>query len=147
MVVVVEPNVVVVVAGGIVVVVIGVLVVVAGTVVGATVVAGTVVGATVVAGTVVGATVVAGTVVGATVVAGGAVAGDDVGVTLPVHGNGVPQLNTGVFTPFTVRATLLESLRSDPEETAWRRSLELATADNGPLGVKADVYSAVPFTK
>ena len=73
------------------------------------------------------------------VVAGGAVAGEEVGVTLPVHGNGVPQLNVGVFTPFTVRARLLESLNNDPEETACRRSFEFATDDNGPLGVKADV--------
>ena len=81
------------------------------------------------------------------VVAGGAVAGEEVGVTLPVQGNGVPQLNVGVFTPLTVRARLLESLSSDPEETACRRNFVSATADNGPLGVKADVYSAVPFTK
>ena len=73
------------------------------------------------------------------VVAGGAVAGEEVGVTLPVQGNGVPQLNVGVFTPLTVRARLLESLSSDPEETACRRSFVSATADNGPLGVKADV--------
>jgi hypothetical protein len=73
------------------------------------------------------------------VVAGGAVAGEEVGVTLPVHGNGVPQLNMGVFTPLTVRARLLESLSSDPEETACRRNFVSATADNGPLGVKADV--------
>lgn len=81
------------------------------------------------------------------VVAGGAVAGEEVGVTLPVHGNGVPQLNVGVFTPETVRAKLLESFKSDPEVTACRRSLVFATADSGPLGVKADVYRAVPFTK
>jgi len=73
------------------------------------------------------------------VVAGGAVAGEEVGVTLPVQGNGVPQLNVGVFTPLTVRARLLESLSSDPEVTACRRSFVSATADNGPLGVKADV--------
>lgn len=73
------------------------------------------------------------------VVAGGAVAGDDVGVTLPVHGNGVPQLKIGVFTPLTVRAKLLESFKSDPEVTACRRSFVFATADNGPVGVKADV--------
>jgi hypothetical protein len=73
------------------------------------------------------------------VVAGGAVAGEEVGVTLPVHGNGVPQLNVGVFTPLTVRARLLESLSSDPEETACRRSFVSAMADSGPLGVKAEV--------
>ena len=73
------------------------------------------------------------------VVAGGAVAGEEVGVTLPVHGNGVPQLNMGVFTPLTVRARLLESLSSDPEETACRRSFVSAMADSGPLGVKAEV--------
>jgi hypothetical protein len=73
------------------------------------------------------------------VVAGGAVAGEEVGVTLPVQGNGVPQLNVGVFTPLTVRARLLESLSSDPEETACRRNFVSAMADNGPLGVKADV--------
>jgi hypothetical protein len=73
------------------------------------------------------------------VVAGGAVAGEEVGVTLPVHGNGVPQLNIGVFTPLTVRAKLLVSVKSDPEVTACRRSFVFATADNGPVGVKADV--------
>jgi hypothetical protein len=73
------------------------------------------------------------------VVAGGAVAGEEVGVTLPVHGNGVPQLNVGIFTPLTVRARLLESLSSEPEETACRRSFVSAMADSGPLGVKADV--------
>ena len=73
------------------------------------------------------------------VVAGGAVAGEEVGVTLPVHGNGVPQLKIGVFTPLTVRAKLLESFKSDPEETACRRSFVSAMADSGPLGVKAEV--------
>jgi hypothetical protein len=73
------------------------------------------------------------------VVAGGAVAGEEVGVTLPVHGNGVPQLNVGVFTPETVRAKLLESFKSDPDVTACRRSFVFTTADNGPVGVKADV--------
>jgi hypothetical protein len=73
------------------------------------------------------------------VVAGGAVAGEEVGVTLPVQGNGVPQLNVGVFTPLTVRAKLLVSVKSDPEVTACRRSFVFATADNGPVGVKADV--------
>jgi hypothetical protein len=73
------------------------------------------------------------------VVAGGAVAGEEVGVTLPVHGNGVPQLKIGVFTPETVRAKLLESFKSDPDVTACRRSFVFTTADNGPVGVKADV--------
>ena len=73
------------------------------------------------------------------VVAGGAVAGEEVGVTLPVHGKGVPQLNSGVLTPLTVRARPLESLNNDPDETACNKSFVSATADNGPLGVKADV--------
>ena len=96
----------------------------------------------VVIGTVV---VVAGTVVVVVevlvvvVVAGGAVAGEEVGVTLPVHGKGVPQLNSGVLTPLTVRARPLESLKNDPDETACNKSFVSATADNGPLGVKADV--------
>ena len=73
------------------------------------------------------------------VVAGGAVPGEEVGVTLPVHGKGVPQLNSGVLTPLTVRARPLESLNNDPDETACNKSFVSATADNGPLGVKADV--------
>jgi hypothetical protein len=90
---------------------------------------------------VVGATVVVVVVVGATVVVVvvGDVAGIDVGVTLPVHGNGVPQLNTVELTFVTVRPIGLESVNKPDESVASRRSFVPATGESGPDGVKGDV--------
>jgi hypothetical protein len=89
---------------------------------------------------VVGATVVVVVVVVVVeVVAGGDVAGTEVGVMLPVHGNGVPQLKTVEFTFVTVRPTGPESVSSPAASVARRSSFVLATGVMGPEGVKAAV--------
>ena len=87
---------------------------------------------------VVGASVVDVVVVVVVVVVGD-VAGTDVGVTLPVHGNGVPQLNAVEFTFVTVRPIELESVNNPDESVASKRSFVPATGVMGPDGVNAEV--------
>jgi hypothetical protein len=99
------------------------------------VVAADVVGATV---DVVGASVVVVVVV-VVVVAGGDVAGTDVAVMVPVHGNGVPQLNAVELTLVTVRPIELKSVNRPDASVASRRSFVLATGTIGPFGIKAEV--------
>jgi hypothetical protein len=95
----------------------------------------------VVAADVVGATVdvVGASVVVVVVVAGGDVAGTDVAVMVPVHGNGVPQLNAVELTLVTVRPIELESVNKPEASVASRRSFVLATGTIGPFGIKAEV--------
>jgi hypothetical protein len=59
-------------------------------------------------------------------------------VMVPVHGNGVPQLNAVELTLVTVRPIELESVNRPDASVASRRSFVLATGTIGPFGIKAE---------